>query len=140
MLVEIGPAPSERPRVFVCGPTGFVEVAADLLVALGHDPASIRTSGSAPPGVEMEEQALWLDGNAIAGLLWELLGAELTAAPRRCQSCGQVRKIGEHRLYHGAGLVLRCPVCSDIAARIASLPTRHVVELRGSWQLQLPAR
>ena len=34
---------SERPRVFVCGSTGFVERVADWLVDLGHDPRSIRT-------------------------------------------------------------------------------------------------
>jgi ferredoxin-NADP reductase len=28
---------------YVCGPTSFVETAADILVALGHDPAKIRT-------------------------------------------------------------------------------------------------
>ena len=87
----------------------------------------------------MEEEALWLDGNAIAGLLSELFGAELTASPRTCQSCGQVRKIGEHRLYRGAGLVLRCPNCGDIGARIAPLPARHIVELRGTWRFEIPA-
>jgi ferredoxin-NADP reductase len=30
-------------RVYVCGPTPFVESVADDLVALGHDPAAIRT-------------------------------------------------------------------------------------------------
>ena len=30
-------------RVYVCGPTPFVESVADHLVALGHDPADIRT-------------------------------------------------------------------------------------------------
>jgi ferredoxin-NADP reductase len=30
-------------RVYVCGPTPFVESVADDLVALGHDPATIRT-------------------------------------------------------------------------------------------------
>ncbi|WP_371673600.1 FAD-binding oxidoreductase [Streptomyces sp. NBC_00289] len=29
--------------VYVCGPTGFVETAADLLTGLGRDPATIRT-------------------------------------------------------------------------------------------------
>lgn len=33
----------ENPRVFVCGPTGFVEAVARALVDLGHRPASIRT-------------------------------------------------------------------------------------------------
>jgi ferredoxin-NADP reductase len=30
-------------RVYVCGPTAFVESVASDLVALGHDPATIRT-------------------------------------------------------------------------------------------------
>ena len=30
-------------RVYVCGPTAFVEAVADELVALGHEPANIRT-------------------------------------------------------------------------------------------------
>jgi hypothetical protein len=79
-----------------------------------------------------------LDGNALAGLLGELLGTELTDTPRGCQSCGQVHPIGAHRLYRGAGWVLRCPNCGDIAARIASLDSRYAVELRGSWRLAAP--
>lgn len=35
---------------YVCGPTGFVEAAADLLVGLGHDPARIRTERFGPTG------------------------------------------------------------------------------------------
>jgi ferredoxin-NADP reductase len=35
--------PDFEPDVFVCGPTGFVETAADMLIALGHDPKKIRT-------------------------------------------------------------------------------------------------
>lgn len=31
------------PLMFVCGPTGFVESVADTLVALGHDPARVKT-------------------------------------------------------------------------------------------------
>nr|WP_201469915.1 ferredoxin reductase [Microbacterium hydrocarbonoxydans] len=34
---------SEHPSVYVCGPTGFVEAVADLLVAAGHTPGRIRT-------------------------------------------------------------------------------------------------
>jgi len=50
MLETVGPPPAEAPRVFVCGPTGFVEQAADLLVALGHDPAAIRAERFGPTG------------------------------------------------------------------------------------------
>jgi ferredoxin-NADP reductase len=35
--------PRVGPRVYVCGPTAFVESVADDLVFLGHDPANIRT-------------------------------------------------------------------------------------------------
>jgi ferredoxin-NADP reductase len=35
-------APTTRPRVFVCGPTTFVEHTATTLVDLGHDPSWIR--------------------------------------------------------------------------------------------------
>jgi ferredoxin-NADP reductase len=35
--------PDFAPDCFVCGPTSFVETTADILVALGHDPAKIRT-------------------------------------------------------------------------------------------------
>jgi ferredoxin-NADP reductase len=43
LLTGAGPAPEERPHVFVCGSTAFVEAAAALLVGLGHDPARVRT-------------------------------------------------------------------------------------------------
>jgi ferredoxin-NADP reductase len=43
MLAEAGFDPQRRPRVFVCGPTGFVEGVARELVALGHDASRIRT-------------------------------------------------------------------------------------------------
>jgi ferredoxin-NADP reductase len=42
MLAEVGPEPASAPRVFVCGPTAFVETVADALVALGHDPRAIH--------------------------------------------------------------------------------------------------
>jgi ferredoxin-NADP reductase len=41
---------SSGPDCFVCGPTGFVEAAADLLVAAGHVPERIRTERFGPTG------------------------------------------------------------------------------------------
>jgi ferredoxin-NADP reductase len=43
MLEEVGWLPKERPLVFVCGPTSFVEGVADALVSLGHYPARVKT-------------------------------------------------------------------------------------------------
>jgi ferredoxin-NADP reductase len=50
MLATVGPAASERPAVYVCGPTSFVEEAARLLVELGHDPRDIHTERFGPTG------------------------------------------------------------------------------------------
>jgi ferredoxin-NADP reductase len=50
MLAEVGPAAAERPHVYVCGPTPFVETAAQALVGLGHDPTRIRTERFGPTG------------------------------------------------------------------------------------------
>jgi len=43
MLGEVQFPPEQNPRVFVCGPTRFVEAVADALVGLGHRPGRIRT-------------------------------------------------------------------------------------------------
>lgn len=86
----------------------------------------------------MSEDERWLDGNALGGLLQELFGGEMTAAPHTCQSCGAERPVAAHRLYLGAGKVLRCPVCDHIALVAAALPDRHVVHLTGAWRLEMP--
>jgi ferredoxin-NADP reductase len=50
MLAEVGPGPDEQPRVYVCGPTPFVEAVAEALVTLGHEPARIKTERFGPTG------------------------------------------------------------------------------------------
>jgi ferredoxin-NADP reductase len=50
MLRTVGPSPHERPRIYVCGPTAFVERGADLLVGLGHQVDAIRTERFGPSG------------------------------------------------------------------------------------------
>jgi ferredoxin-NADP reductase len=48
MLAEVAWPPAERPHVFVCGPTMLVEAVASALVALGHDPARVKTERFGP--------------------------------------------------------------------------------------------
>jgi ferredoxin-NADP reductase len=50
MLAAVGPAAGERPAVYVCGPTPFVENAAELLVESGHDPGRVHTERFGPTG------------------------------------------------------------------------------------------
>ena len=41
MLAELAPAPAAAPRIYACGPTGFVEAVSSALVRLGHDPRRV---------------------------------------------------------------------------------------------------
>ena len=50
MLAAVGPGPTERPRVYVCGPTPFVEAVAEALVHVGHEPRGIKTERFGPTG------------------------------------------------------------------------------------------
>jgi ferredoxin-NADP reductase len=49
MLAD-GRPPSDRPRIFVCGPTTLVETAAGLLRDIGHEPGLIKTERFGPTG------------------------------------------------------------------------------------------
>jgi ferredoxin-NADP reductase len=50
LLEKVSWPRSERPLVYVCGPTGFVERAASALVGLGHEPGRIKTERFGPTG------------------------------------------------------------------------------------------
>jgi ferredoxin-NADP reductase len=50
LLREIAWPSDDRPLVYVCGPTAFVEVAATALVQLGHEAGRIKTERFGPTG------------------------------------------------------------------------------------------
>jgi ferredoxin-NADP reductase len=49
-LATLAWPPAAAPACFVCGPTGFVEAVADLLVGKGYAPARIKTERFGPTG------------------------------------------------------------------------------------------
>jgi len=49
-LASAGWPPDRSPAVFVCGPTGFVEAVANLLVRAGHGAGGIKTERFGPSG------------------------------------------------------------------------------------------
>ena len=73
------------------------------------------------------------DGNAVAGLLQQVFTPEVTSAERICQSCHAQNPIGAHLSYPGAGTVLRCPACGDMAATIMERPGGYTVSTQGTW-------
>jgi ferredoxin-NADP reductase len=50
LLQRAGWPPERRPLAYICGPSGFVEAAAQTLVASGHEPGRIRTERFGPSG------------------------------------------------------------------------------------------
>jgi hypothetical protein len=86
----------------------------------------------------METRDLRLDGNAIGGLLHELFGVELTAAPCVCGNCGAREEMARLDVYvHAPGVVVRCRHCEAVMIRIVRGPTRTWVDLRGTARLEL---
>jgi hypothetical protein len=86
----------------------------------------------------MEMRDLKLDGNAIGGLLLELFGTELTAAPCVCEGCGAHEEIARLDVYlHAPGVVVRCPHCEAVMIRIVRGPSRTWIDLSGTSRLEL---
>jgi hypothetical protein len=74
------------------------------------------------------------DGNEVAGLLAEFGAAEITTTMRHCPGCGAEHAIAEHMAYRGAGMVLRCPGCGDVAVRVAEFGDQVVIEWQGTYR------
>jgi hypothetical protein len=56
-----------------------------------------------------------LDGNAIAGLLFDVFGGEMTTATGVCGSCGASSVVAELIVYRRApGTVVRCRSCESV--------------------------
>ncbi|MGA8117379.1 MAG: DUF6510 family protein [Actinocatenispora sp.] len=79
------------------------------------------------------------DGNALAGLLADTFGTDLTTSTLVCATCGRTGRLAEQHLYDtGPGQILRCPGCTQIVARIAQTPTGTWLDLRGTTSLRIP--
>lgn len=75
--------------------------------------------------------AFMLDGNAIAGLLHEVFGTEMTEATGTCANCGKSGQVGAVHVFRSAGVVLRCPHCGNVLAKIVERQTQACIDLLG---------
>jgi hypothetical protein len=84
---------------------------------------------------------LMLDGNAVAGLLQDLFGLEMTASPVECAHCNKVNDIGALWAFTQApGAVLRCPACENVVIRIVETPRAIYLDARGAAYVRLERR
>ena len=93
-----------------------------------------RTAGR-PSLIAMEA----LDGNAIAGSLFEYFGFEMTSVRGRCTHCGAIAPVAELAVYTRApGAVARCRTCGEVAMVLVN--ARGSMELHaGTFELPEPA-
>lgn len=71
-----------------------------------------------------------VDGNALAGMLYDLFGREMTNEIGCCRFCGEVNALGAVRVYRAAGDVVRCPNCGSVLMVIV----QHAEGLRLSFE------
>jgi len=74
-----------------------------------------------------------VDGNALAGMLLEALGADLTASEVTCAGCSRTRVVADLVVYdRGPGVTARCRGCGDVVLRVARIRSELVVDIRGT--------
>ena len=71
-----------------------------------------------------------LDGNAIAGALYETFGSEMTTSTGVCEHCGAAGLMAELHVYTRApGIVARCSSCGNVVLVL--------VDVRGTSRIHL---
>jgi hypothetical protein len=78
-----------------------------------------------------------LDGNAIAGALFDAFGTEMTTAFGTCASCRTRSRLAEMKVYlRGPGVVARCPHCANVALVLVEIRGITCVDAMGLAVLQ----
>jgi len=85
----------------------------------------------------MEVRDLKLDGNAIGGILLELVGTDMTACGSVCAGCGAHEEMARLDVYPAAGIVVRCRHCESVMIRIVQGRGRTWLDLSGTASLEL---
>jgi hypothetical protein len=85
--------------------------------------------------------ALMVDGNAVAGTLEQIFGRDMTTAVTRCAGCSNDAEMGALMAFmHGPGVVLRCPTCEAVIARIVETTTAVYLDARGAAYMRIISR
>ena len=81
-----------------------------------------------------------LDGNAIAGLLADVFGEDMTIATGTCAACGASGEVATFAVFMRApGTVARCRACASVLMVLVTIREITCVDLRGLDALERPA-
>jgi len=83
--------------------------------------------------------AMTLDANAVAGMLEEVFGWDMTAEESKCAHCGNVGMGGTLLAFVGPGATLRCSICREVVIRVVRTPTATYVDARGAVYMRVPS-
>lgn len=91
-------------------------------------------------GVTTDVGPLGLDGNAIADVLFDAFGEEMTAALGECGGCGWTGHLAELAVYivRRPGTVARCPRCRHLMLVIVDRRGMICVDVAGFAALGEP--
>jgi hypothetical protein len=82
-----------------------------------------------------------VDGNAIAGALFDVFGGEMTTAIGVCASCGASAPVAEFVVYlRAAGTVARCRGCGSVLMVLVTRGGITCLDLRGLAELERISR
>jgi hypothetical protein len=90
-------------------------------------------------GTESDRAMATLDGNAIAGMLFDVFGIEMTDAKCVCATCDAHFLLGQTEVYMRApGTVVRCHLCNSILMVLVAVRGVTCVDLGGLAALERP--
>jgi hypothetical protein len=79
-----------------------------------------------------------LDANAVAGMMEEIFGTDMTVVDSKCAGCGREAEVGTLLAYTSApGVVLRCPVCDTVLLRMVVTPRGTLLEAKGLAHIRM---
>jgi Family of unknown function (DUF6510) len=80
-----------------------------------------------------------VDGNALGGVLNDVLAADFTMATTTCAGCRRVAPLAVLHVYLDApGAVARCPGCGAVQIRLVRSERRAWLDLTGIRVLDIP--
>ncbi|TCC54375.1 hypothetical protein E0H73_38635 [Kribbella pittospori] len=80
-----------------------------------------------------------LDGNAMAGVMHDLFGRDMTTMGYRCTGCGKTGVVAEMAVYaSGPGTVARCRDCDTILLMLSERRGMYCIDAPGLTELILP--
>ena len=83
-------------------------------------------------------QALRLDAEAAAGILYDVFSAEMTSSPTECAHCGREGEVGTLLAFmQGPAMIFRCPACENVVLRVVRTSGAIYLDARGATYLCL---